>query len=76
MEIALEKLLAGTGLGIKSRTGGIIIIGRINGSNDDTVYMPKIELAEIGEGIIMKSPDGSRYKLTIVNGGTISITLV
>ncbi len=36
-EIALEKLLAGTGLGIKSRTGGIIIIGRINGSNDDTI---------------------------------------
>jgi hypothetical protein len=47
----------------------------ITGSTDDTVYMPKVELTEVGEGVIMKSPDGTRYKLTISNGGTISITL-
>ena len=47
----------------------------ITGSTSDTVYMPKVELAETGEGIIMKSPDGTRYKLTIANGGTVSISL-
>ena len=37
--------------------------------------MPKVELVETGEGIIMKSPDGTRYKLTIANGGTVSVSL-
>jgi hypothetical protein len=47
----------------------------ITGSTSDTVYMPKVELVETGEGIIMKSPDGTRYKLTIANGGTVTISL-
>jgi hypothetical protein len=52
-----------------------VVIGGQNivGSTNDTVYMPKIELAEVAASIIMKSPDGTRYKLTIANGGTISI---
>jgi hypothetical protein len=45
----------------------------ITGATADTVYVPKIEIAEMAQGIIMKSPDGTRYKLTIANGGTISI---
>jgi hypothetical protein len=47
----------------------------INATEDDTVYMPKVELDETGQGIIMKSPDGTRYKITIANGGTLSIVL-
>ena len=27
-----------------------------------------------GEGIVMKSPDGTRYRITIANGGTLTIT--
>jgi nitrogen fixation protein len=47
----------------------------ISGATADTVYMPKVELAETGQGIIMKSPDGTRYKITIANGGTLNIAL-
>lgn len=36
-------------------------------SNGDT------ELPIVGSGIIMKSPDGTRYRLTIANGGTVSV---
>lgn len=32
------------------------------------------ELGATGEGIVMKSPDGTRYKLTIANGGTVSVS--
>jgi len=54
-----------------------VVLGGVNitGSTADTVYVPKIELAEVNGGIIMKSPNGTRYKLTIANGGTISITI-
>jgi len=40
-----------------------------------TIYTDKIiENTVNGEGIILKSPDGTRYKLTVTNGGTLSIT--
>lgn len=48
----------------------------ITGSTNDTVYMPKVELAETGQGIIMKSPDGTRYNLTIANGGSVTVSPV
>lgn len=32
------------------------------------------ELTTTGEGIVMKSPDGTRYKVTVANGGTLSVT--
>jgi hypothetical protein len=55
-----------------------VVLGgqNITGSTADTVYVPKLETDEIGEGVIMKSPDGTRYKLTIANGGTVSIVAV
>ena len=33
-----------------------------------------IENTVAGEGIILKSPDGTRYKITVANGGTLSIS--
>ena len=55
-----------------------VVLGgqNITGTTSDTVYVPKLETDEIGQGIIMKSPDGTRYKLTIANGGTVSIVAV
>ena len=39
-----------------------------------TIYTPDvIENTVNGEGIILKSPDGTRYKITVANGGTLSI---
>jgi len=33
----------------------------------------KLEIGGSGSGIILASPDGTRYKLTVANGGTLSI---
>tara|TARA_B110000977_G_scaffold153542_1_gene195080 strand:+ start:497 stop:1696 length:1200 start_codon:yes stop_codon:yes gene_type:complete len=35
-----------------------------------------IEVKDIASGIIMKSPDGTRYRVTIANGGTLSVAAV
>jgi hypothetical protein len=44
--------------------------------NGNTVYSNNQEIIGSGNGIIMASPNGTRYKLSIANGGTISITAV
>ena len=36
----------------------------------------RLELAGDGRGIVLSSPDGTRYRLTVANGGTLSITAV
>lgn len=33
-----------------------------------------IEVTTIGEGFILKSPDGTRYRITVANGGALSTT--
>jgi len=33
-----------------------------------------IEIKSVGQGVVLASPDGTRYKLTIANGGTLTIT--
>jgi hypothetical protein len=33
----------------------------------------EVEILTAGAGIYMKSPDGTRYKLTIANGGTVNV---
>lgn len=39
-----------------------------------TIYTDKvIENTVSGAGIVLKSPDGTRYRLTVANGGTLSI---
>jgi len=36
----------------------------------------KLEIGSAGAGIILASPDGTRYRLTVANGGTLSIAAV
>jgi hypothetical protein len=36
----------------------------------------KIEIGGAGEGIILASPDGTRYEITVANGGTLTVTAV
>jgi hypothetical protein len=39
-----------------------------------TIYTPDtIENTVAGAGIVLKSPDGTRYRITVANGGTLSI---
>jgi len=34
------------------------------------------ESTTAGGGVILKSPDGTRYKVTVANGGTLTVTAV
>jgi hypothetical protein len=49
-----------------------------NGSNTTTIGNSNTTSlflgGNAGEGIVMKSPDGTRYRVTIANGGTLTIT--
>jgi len=36
----------------------------------------RLEIAGAGNGIVLASPDGTRYRLTVANGGTLSIAAV
>ena len=40
----------------------------------NTVSLKELEVQTIGGGITMYSPDGTAYKLTVANGGTLVIT--
>ena len=42
----------------------------------DTVYVPKLETVGDGEGVIMSSPDGTRFKVTVDNSGNVVSTAV
>jgi hypothetical protein len=43
----------------------------------NTVYTPDIiENTTAGGGIILKSPNGTRYRITVANGGTLSVATV
>jgi hypothetical protein len=44
----------------------------VNGS----MKADNVEIETAGDGVIMKSPDGTKYKLTVENGGTLSVSAV
>ena len=35
-----------------------------------------VEVSTISKGVILKSPDGTRYRLTVANGGTLTVAAV
>ena len=41
-----------------------------------TLYDGDIEIDEAGDGIILKSQDGTKYKVTVANGGSLVVTAV
>ena len=46
---------------------------KVNGTSE---FTDDIELQNNGDGIIMKSPDGTAYKVTVANGGTLTVSAV
>lgn len=41
-----------------------------------TLYGGDIDIDEAGDGIILKSPNGTKYKVTVANGGSLVVTAV
>jgi hypothetical protein len=58
-------------------TGGKVGVGSTTAPSKLTVTSGDIEVATIASGLILKSPDGTRYRVTVPNGGTVlTITAV
>ena len=76
---AMDKVTAADGIAIGTEStataAGAVSLGReIVANMVDTVSVREIEVQTVGGGITMYSPDGTAYKLTVANGGTLVIT--
>ena len=89
MSLGIMEFQAGTGSGfgfyanggttsaLHIISGGNVGIGTINPASKLTVTSGDIEVSTIASGLILKSPDGTRYRVTVPNGGTVlTITAV
>lgn len=72
-----HSFIVGKNHGAKNVDRFAIIGGQsITATESDTVYVPKLNVVTNGEGVILHSPDGTAYKLTVLNGGSLTATPV
>ena len=45
-------------------------------SSQNATFAGDVEIADSSKGIILESPDGTRYRVTVANGGTLSVSAV
>ena len=60
----------------KTRLYGSVGIGTDTPASSLDVASGDVEVSQIASGIILKSPDGTRYRVTVANGGTLTVTAV
>ena len=48
----------------------------IDGTNGNATFEGDIEVENSTDGLILESPDGTRYRVTVANGGTLSVSAV
>lgn len=73
-----NTIITGTNNTITANAHRSAIIGgqNITATASDTVYVPKLWVVTNGEGVILQSPNGTKYKLTVDDAGTITSTPV
>ena len=68
------KNTAGTSMIINS--SGNVGVGTITPASKLEVDGGDIEVDDSASGLILRSPDGTRYRVTVANGGTLSVSAV
>lgn len=67
-------LLGGFGNSLGGRSRSVILGGQnITATEDDTAYVPALEVAVAGAGAVLRSPDGTRYRLSVDNTGVLQV---
>lgn len=65
-----------TGLGSNTAVLGNATITKTRLYGDIDVAAGDVEVADNTKGLILSSPDGTRYRVTVANGGTLTVTAV
>lgn len=65
-----------TGLGSNTATIGASSITETRLYGDIDVATGDVEVADNTKGLILSSPDGTRYRVTVANGGALTVTAV
>ena len=69
-------IVASDNLVINASGGGNVGIGTPTPTSKLTVDSGDIEVVGDTNGLILESPDGTRYRVTVANGGTLTVTAV
>lgn len=70
---------AGGGDRLIIQGNGQVVVGAAQATNlvaNLVVKQKDIEVEDVGRGLILASPDGTRYRITVANGGAITSTAV
>jgi len=79
LERATINALRGIAIGYNTVTnaaGAVALGADIVANRADTTSVAELETKTVGGGVIMYSPDGTAYKLTVANGGTLTVTAI
>jgi len=79
--ISLDKVTAADGIAIGTQSTstavGAVSLGReIVANTVDTVSVRELETQTIGGGVTMFSPNGTGYKVTVTDGGLLTVTAI